>query len=265
VGLLLFYSIPSVMQQQWLKHQAARQQAATSAPANAVLVPVQKQQQQQLQPQIQVQLSSKDGAAGYTVSAADEHAQQPQQQQQQRQQQQRQKQQELLQRVRSATKAAALSVLIGTLLNVSAVASAGAAKLVNAYVVQLLLLLTPLVCALCNTLILRQPSPPKLLLAVLLSLAGGGMVVGGYWLQEQQQAAGSKAAKAVEAKSLVLGVVVALLAMLGQALYFVMVQLTRKSLSAQQVGAAGRQFVQFVQHACLAASRFCIWQLATAS
>jgi hypothetical protein len=133
----------------------------------------------------------------------------------------------MLQRVRAAAKAAALSVLIGTLLNMSAVGSAGAAKLVNAYVVQLLLLLTPLVCALCNTLILRQPSPPKLLLAVLLSLAGGGMVVGGYWLQEQQQAAGSKAAKAVEAKSLVLGVAVALLAMLGQALYFVMVQLTR--------------------------------------
>uniref|UniRef100_A0A383W5L6 Sugar phosphate transporter domain-containing protein n=1 Tax=Tetradesmus obliquus TaxID=3088 RepID=A0A383W5L6_TETOB len=228
VGLLLLYSIPSALQQQRLKQKAARQQAA--AAASAAAASEEKPEQQH----IRVLVSSRDDG---TAAAAAEQALQPcgeQQQQQQQQQQQRQ----LLQRFKAAAKAAALSIMIGTLLNMSAVGSAGAAKLVNAYVVQLLLLLTPLVCALCNTLLLRQPSPPKLLLAVLLSLAGGGMVVGGYWLQEQQQQqqqTGAKAAASKQVKHLVLGVVIALLATLGQALYFVMVQLTRRCLTAQQV------------------------------
>jgi hypothetical protein len=231
VGLLLFYSIPSALQQQWLKRAAARQHAAAAAAAIAVREDKPEQQQQ-----IHVLVSSsRDGTAGCTSEAAAEQAIKPHQQQQQQQQQQ---QRQLWQRLQAAAKVTALSILIGTLLNMSAVGSAGAAKLVNAYVVQLLLLLTPLVCALCNMLVLRQPSPPKLLLAVLLSLAGGGMVVGGCWLQEQQHSSGSKAAVSAQARSVVLGVVVSLLAMVGQALYFVMVQLTRKSLTAQQVGTA---------------------------
>ncbi|KAF6252793.1 hypothetical protein COO60DRAFT_498682 [Scenedesmus sp. NREL 46B-D3] len=202
VGLLLFYSIPSAVQQQLLKRKAARQQGAASAASDANLADKQQQQQQQ---------------------------------QEQQQQQQHHHHHHKWQRLRAAVRVAALSILIGTLLNMSAVGSAGAAKLVNAYVVQLLLLLTPLVCALCNMLVMRQPSPPKLLHAVLLSLAGGGMVLGGYWAQERQQAAGSSTAAPAQAKYVVLGVVVALLAMVGQALYFVLVQLTRTSLSAQQV------------------------------
>jgi drug/metabolite transporter (DMT)-like permease len=145
------------------------------------------------------------------------------------------------QRIRTAAKAVTLAILIGTILNMSAVGSAGAAKLVNAYVVQLLLLLTPLVCALFDLLLLRQRSPPLLLPAVLLSLVGGGMVVAGYWLQQQAASSGSsssssRVAAAAQAREVVLGVVVALLSMLGLAVYAVLVQLTRKTLTAQQVG-----------------------------
>jgi drug/metabolite transporter (DMT)-like permease len=154
------------------------------------------------------------------------------------QNQQQQQVQSRWQHVASGARSIALALLIGTVLNMSAVGSAGAAKLVNAYVVQLLLLLTPLVCALFDRLLLRQRSPPLLLPAVLLSLAGGGMVVGGYVLQ-QQAARSSNSSRGVGPREVVLGAVVALLSMLAMAVYYLLIQLTRKTLTAQQVGVDG--------------------------
>jgi len=232
VGLLVLYTIPIAAWQLWLRHcrKACQQQTIKPAHPDASTTDADSQQ---------AGINSPAGfGAGERTSSTNQTPKGQQQEQEQPQEQplpppQQQQQKRTWQHLKAGIKAAALSVLIGTLLNMSAVGSAGAAKLVNAYIVQLLLLLTPLVCAVCDMLVLRQPSPPRLLPAVLLSLAGGGLVVGGYWLQERQ--GGSRVAVAVQAKGVAVGVVVSLLAMVGQALYFVMVQLTRSSLTAQQV------------------------------
>ena len=123
-----------------------------------------------------------------------------------------------------------VATAIGTTISACSLANVFASLYIPAYLLQMIVMLTPLVTALANKLLLHQPTPPMLWPTLAISLAGSGLVIAGQWVQ----AANSSGAK-FEVKYLLAGISMSLLSMLLQASFFLAVQVTRHIVTGSQV------------------------------
>jgi drug/metabolite transporter (DMT)-like permease len=134
-----------------------------------------------------------------------------------------------------------VAAAIGTTISACSLANVFASRYIPAYLVQMIVMLTPLVTAVANKLILRQPTPPMLWPTLAISLAGSGLVIAGQWMQAAARSneggggAGAASANKFEAKYLLAGISMSLLSMLLQASFFLAVQVTRHIVTGAQV------------------------------
>ncbi|WIA09748.1 hypothetical protein OEZ85_009127 [Tetradesmus obliquus] len=141
----------------------------------------------------------------------------------------------LKERLKAGARVAAVATIVGGIVALQALTNIYAARLALAYLVQLVFMFGPLVVALANTYVLKQPSPPKLYPTLAAAIIGAAVVLIGQWLQ-------SRATGAAGGFSLdtLWGLLLALTSTLLLAAYFVLLQVTRRFVTGEQILWANR-------------------------
>jgi drug/metabolite transporter (DMT)-like permease len=127
---------------------------------------------------------------------------------------------------------AAAATVIGTLVVLQGLALIYASRLTRAYIVQLVLLLTPLTTAVASRFFLRQPTPRALWPSLVAAIAGSALVVTGNWMS--QGGANHEAAPG-SARDAAAGLALAFVSMLLLAAYLLMLQVTQHIVTGVQV------------------------------
>jgi drug/metabolite transporter (DMT)-like permease len=141
----------------------------------------------------------------------------------------------LMQRLRAGARVAAVATVVGAIVALQALTNIYAAKLALAYLVQLVFMFGPLVVALANTYVLKQPTPPKLYPTLAAAIIGAAVVLIGQWLQSRVSGAGSGFSL-----DTLWGLLLALTSTLLLAAYFVLLQVTRHLVTGEQILWANR-------------------------
>jgi drug/metabolite transporter (DMT)-like permease len=140
------------------------------------------------------------------------------------------------QRLIAGARVAAVATVVGAIVALQALTNIYAAKLALAYLVQLVFMFGPLVVALANTYVLRQPSPPKLYPTLAAAIAGAAVVLVGQWLQSRSTGGASSGFSL----DTLWGLLLALTSTLLLAAYFVLLQVTRHLVTGEQILWANR-------------------------
>jgi drug/metabolite transporter (DMT)-like permease len=141
----------------------------------------------------------------------------------------------LKERFMAGARVAAVATVVGGIVALQALTNIYAAKLALAYLVQLVFMFGPLVVALANTYVLKQPSPPKLYPTLAAAIIGAAVVLVGQWLQSRGSGQGSGFSL-----DTLWGLLLALTSTLLLAAYFVLLQVTRRFVTGEQILWANR-------------------------
>jgi drug/metabolite transporter (DMT)-like permease len=141
----------------------------------------------------------------------------------------------LKERLLAGARVAAVATVVGAIVALQALTNIYAAKLALAYLVQLVFMFGPLVVALANTYVLKQPTPPKLYPTLAAAIIGAAVVLIGQWLQSRAAGAGSGFSL-----DTLWGLLLALTSTLLLAAYFVLLQVTRHLVTGEQILWANR-------------------------
>ncbi|KAF6252807.1 hypothetical protein COO60DRAFT_1274119 [Scenedesmus sp. NREL 46B-D3] len=142
----------------------------------------------------------------------------------------------LKERLVAKARVAAVATVVGAIVALQALTNIYAARLALAYLVQLVFMFGPLVVALANTYVLRQPSPPKLYPTLAAAIIGAAVVLVGQWLQSRTS---GQAGSGFSLDTL-WGLLLALTSTLLLAAYFVLLQVTRHLVTGEQILWANR-------------------------
>jgi len=116
----------------------------------------------------------------------------------------------------------------------------------NAYLAQLIFMLSPVFTAIANKVLLRQPAPAQLWPTIILAVAGSGMVIAGSWISNGNTSSTLGGRTLSPQVSLIVGVSLALTSTLLLSLYLVLLQVTRHIVTGEQVLWAKRNVAAIV-------------------
>jgi drug/metabolite transporter (DMT)-like permease len=216
-ALVIFYTIPSMLRARYAKSKQQKQQQlqqqcitaldmASSASCGALEVPP------------ALLSHDSDDTSGNSPTAKTAEPQPP-----------------LKERLRAGARVAAVATVVGAIVALQALTNIYAAKLALAYLVQLVFMFGPLVVALANTYVLKQPTPPKLYPTLAAAIIGAAVVLIGQWLQSRVSGTGSGFSL-----DTLWGLLLALTSTLLLAAYFVLLQVTRHLVTGEQILWANR-------------------------
>lgn len=142
---------------------------------------------------------------------------------------------------RARLASAGVAAGIGALVALQGLTLIYSSRLMFAYLVQLVFLLTPLVTAVANRYLLRQRTPRALWPALAAALAGSALVIVGNWQAHGQHGDNQDAdGGGSSARDLAGGFALAVASMLLLAAYLVLLQVTQHMVTGVQVGRWGR-------------------------